>query len=167
MLCSHSIQPSAAEDAWEAHAVSPTRATASRTGWATFAIRATRAGQEANVQLVCFAQCLICSSLTAICASGCEAGTCARPGDCVCNRGYHGPLCTSTHNVSVANSGIDKCDFADASSECILGLLASSFHVLPFRNRQPHSLPSWICLHEVRQVPCHWIFPRSLRPLLL
>jgi hypothetical protein len=58
VVSSHSIQLSAVKDVWEAHAVSQTRATASRTGWATFATRVTRAGQEASVQLVCFVYCL-------------------------------------------------------------------------------------------------------------
>jgi hypothetical protein len=129
IIYSHTLQPSVVKDVWEAHAVSPTRAIALRTGRAMFATRVTRAGLEASVQLVCLVHSIIRSPLIAICAAGCEAGTCARPGDCVCNRGFHGPLCTSTHIVSVANSGIGKCEFADAASECILGWLVSPFYV--------------------------------------
>jgi hypothetical protein len=62
----------------------------------------------------------ITSHAAAICANGCLNGYCSRPGDCICRKGFHGPLCDVSIPVG-QSTGPKMCEYADASSSCRQG----------------------------------------------
>ncbi len=59
--------------------------------------------------------------IPAICSLGCADGTCSRPDECVCKKGFHGALCDKPI-ISLAEAvGVGACSYADASSACRVG----------------------------------------------
>jgi hypothetical protein len=61
------------------------------------------------------------SCAKARCAVGCQNGDCLRPGDCICQEGFHGALCDEPIEAGDSILGTNMCKYADASSSCRLG----------------------------------------------
>lgn len=65
---------------------------------------------------------------SARCASGCINGDCLRPGDCICQEGFHGVLCDEGVEAGDGALGANMCKYADASSSCRLGWMRCDAH---------------------------------------
>jgi hypothetical protein len=71
-----------------------------------------------------FVECsvVVLSHASAICSLGCaNNGTCSRPDECVCKKGFHGALCDKPITSLTEAVGVGVCSYADASSACRVG----------------------------------------------